>query len=979
MNEILIRGAREHNLKNIDVVIPRDKLVVITGLSGSGKSSLAFDTLYAEGQRRYVESLSTYARQFLQQNKKPDVEHIDGLSPAIAIEQKTTGRNPRSTVGTLTEIYDYLRLLFARIGKPHCYQCGKTIEAQTVQQITDAILALPLGTRVQILAPVIKGKKGEFKRELDSFRKDGFVRMRLDGEIIDLTEEITLDKNKKHSLELVIDRLIVKPEIKTRLTDAIELALKRANGNAIALVQNAMDSRVRGNDGGTKGGSDEKYKYGNDEKKVNNNNQQELLFSEHFACEDCGISYPDIEPRLFSFNSPFGACPNCDGLGRALDFDLERIIPDPEKSIKQGAIAPFEASLGFGGPWFSNMFKTIATEYKQSLDTPWKKLNKRFRDVILYGSGEQEFEFKYISERHRVTAKRKFSGIIPELSRRMRETKSEEIRKRVEDFMAQKPCSLCSGMRLKPEALAITIGGASVHEVCAKSIDATRVFFAELKLTKREQTIALPILREIDSRLNFLINVGLAYLSLDRGAATLSGGEAQRIRLATQIGSALRGVIYALDEPSIGLHQRDNARLLQSLLHLRDLGNTVVVVEHDEHTIRAADYLIDMGPGAGVHGGEIVAAGRPEEICANPKSLTGAFLSGQRQIDVPQKRREGNGLSLGLRNARGNNLQGIDVEIPLGKLVCVTGVSGSGKSTLINDTLAVALMHAFGEGAGLDAAPFDKIEGQKYIDKIIDIDQSAIGRTPRSNPATYTGLFSLLRDLFANLPESRARGYGAGRYSFNVKGGRCEACEGDGVIKIEMHFLADVYVTCEHCNGRRYNRETLEIKYRGANIADILEMTVDEALDFLAAIPVIKRKLETLKDVGLGYIKLGQSATTLSGGEAQRVKLSRELSRRATGRTFYILDEPTTGLHFGDVENLLNVLNTLVDLGNTVLVIEHNLDIIKSADHIIDLGPEGGNGGGTIVATGTPEAVAKNTASYTGHYLQSLVGKVVST
>jgi len=938
---IAIRGAREHNLKNIDVDIPRDQLVVITGLSGSGKSSLAFDTIYAEGQRRYVESLSAYARQFLQQNQKPDVDHIDGLSPAIAIEQKSSGRNPRSTVGTLTEIYDYLRLLYARIGVPHCYSCGKRISAQTVQQMVDAVLELPIGMRFMVLSPIVRARKGEYKKELAALAKDGFVRILVDGELRALGDDFALDKQKKHTLELVVDRLVVKADLKGRLTDAIELALRKAEG-LCRIVTVPSDGAA----------------------------PEERLYSERLACHDCGISYPALEPRMFSFNSPFGACPRCDGLGRAMDFDEALIVVDAKKPIFDGALGPMHSATGLGGHYYSRQIAAVAAAYKQDLERPWRELSRAFQKVILYGAGEREFEFEFKSERHLVRLRRPFAGVIPELARKYRESTSEHVREALSAFMSQSVCLACSGSRLTREARHIKLGGLSIDALCALDIGHARAFLAELTLDRRERAVAAPIVKEVDARLGFLLGVGLDYLSLSRGSATLSGGEAQRIRLATQIGSALRGVIYVLDEPSIGLHQRDNARLLEMLMRLRDLGNTVLVVEHDEATMRAADHLIDMGPGAGVHGGQIVAAGTAAEVMRHATSLTGAYLSGKLHIAIPPTRRPGRGESLVVRGARGNNLKGIDVEFPLGKLICVTGVSGSGKSTLVNDTLYAGLARALGEGATLEVAPHAGIDGLAHVDKVIDIDQSPIGRTPRSNPATYTGVFALIRDLFAGLPESRTRGYGPGRYSFNVKGGRCEACEGDGLIRIEMHFLPDVFVTCETCHGQRYNRETLEVLYRGKHIAEVLDLTVEEALDFLGAIPKVRRKLETLQAVGLGYVRLGQSGTTLSGGEAQRIKLSRELSRRATGRTLYILDEPTTGLHFHDVDKLLSVLQALVDAGNTVVVIEHNLDVIRSADHLIDLGPEGGERGGRVLGTGTPEALMLVTGSYTAEWLR---------
>ncbi len=939
MDKIVVRGAREHNLKDITVEMPRERLVVITGLSGSGKSSLAFDTIYAEGQRRYVESLSAYARQFLDQNQKPDVDGIDGLSPAISIEQKSTSKNPRSTVGTLTEIYDYLRLLYARIGVPHCYSCGKAIASQTVQQIVDTIMALPDKTKYMVMSPVVRGRKGEYRKELELFRKEGFVRIMVDGTMRDLSDDITLDKQKKHTLELVIDRLVSKPDIKTRLTDSVELALKKAEG----LVKIA----VMGGDAIS----------------------AEQTFSERFSCDDCGISYPELAPRLFSFNSPFGACPACDGLGHAMEMDPAKVVPDPDKSLQNGAIAPWSGR--FSGFYMAQL-ACVAKHLKVRIDTPWSKLAKAARKAILFGTTE-DVVFRYEREDSTYEYEKPFEGVIPVMTRRLLEG-SERARDELEAYTTRKACPTCLGARLKPEALSVTVEGKSIQAVCHLPVGDAQAFFSGLTLNKRDEKIAVRILKEVRERLSFLEAVGLDYLNLDRSSATLSGGEAQRIRLATQIGSALQGVIYVLDEPSIGLHQRDNERLLGTLKRLRDLGNSVIVVEHDEDTIRAADYVLDMGPGAGVHGGQVTAAGTPEQIAKHPKSITGDYLSGRRGVVVPAKRRGRRDESLWVRGAVGNNLKNIDVEFPLGQLICVTGVSGSGKSTLVNDTLYQGLAQEL-YGAQEDPAAHGRIEGMQYIDKVIDIDQSPIGRTPRSNPATYTQLFGLIRDLFAQLPESRTRGYKPGRYSFNVKGGRCEACQGDGIIRIEMHFLPDVFVTCEQCKGKRYNRETLEILYKAKSISDVLDMTVDEAVDFLTAIPQIKRKLETLQAVGLGYIKLGQSATTLSGGEAQRIKLSRELSKRPTGRTVYILDEPTTGLHFFDVERLLVVLHALVDAGNTIVVIEHNLDVIKTADHIIDLGPEGGGGGGQIIGMGTPEAVAKLARSHTGRFLKPLLKK----
>lgn len=934
MKNITVRGAREHNLKNIDVVIPRDKLVVVTGLSGSGKSSLAFDTIYAEGQRRYVESLSAYARQFLDQNQKPNVDSIEGLSPAISIEQKSTSKNPRSTVGTLTEIYDYLRLLYARIGKPHCHQCGQPIESQTVQQIVDSILAMPERTKFLVLAPVIVGRKGEYKKELDTFRREGFVRVRIDDVDYELSESITLDKRRKHTIELIIDRLVSKADLKQRLTDSVELALKKADGTV----------RIQVVDGESK------------------------TYCEHFACKTCGISYPELVPRLFSFNSPFGACQACDGLGHKMELDEEKIVPDGTKSLEDGAIAPWSTRWA---SYYLQQLASVAKHHQQNVRTPWNKLPKPLRKVILFGS-EDEIRFNYQRDGDSYRYTRAFDGVIPSLTRRMKENQSERAREELEQFTTFVPCTECEGARLKPEALAVKIDGRSIREICLLPIGDAQAFFQAVDLGERDARIAVQILKEIRERLSFLEAVGLDYLNLDRSSATLSGGEAQRIRLATQIGSALQGVVYVLDEPSIGLHQRDNERLLTTLKRLRDLGNTVLVVEHDEDTIRAADWVIDMGPGAGVHGGVITAEGTPAQIAKDKNSLTGDYLEGRRAIKVPTKRRTAREESIKLTGATGNNLQNVDAEFPLGIMTCVTGVSGSGKSTLINDTLHLGLAKLL-NGASTKPAPYAQLTGLEHIDKIIDIDQSPIGRTPRSNPATYTQLFGLIRDLFCGLPESRARGYKPGRYSFNVKGGRCESCEGDGILRIEMHFLPDVFVTCEVCKGTRYNRETLEVLYKGKSIAEVLDMTAEEASEFLSAVPKIKRKCDTLVAVGLGYIKLGQSATTLSGGEAQRIKLSKELSRRPTGRTLYILDEPTTGLHFADVDRLLGVLHKLVDHGNTMVIIEHNLDVIKTADHLIDLGPEGGSRGGQIVGIGTPEMLAKNTKSYTGKFLRPML------
>ena len=939
--EIFIKGARENNLKNIDVTIPRDKLVVLTGLSGSGKSSLAFDTLYAEGQRRYVESLSSYARMFLGQMDKPDVDYIDGLSPAISIDQKTTSKNPRSTVGTVTEIYDYLRLLWARIGVPHCPKCGKEIRQQTIDQIIDQIMALPEGTRIQVMSPVVRGRKGEHTKVLEEARRGGFVRARIDGEMHELDEEIKLVKNNKHQIDIVVDRLIVRPDIATRLTDSVETASNLSGGLVtVNLLREGQD----------------------------------LSFSQNYACEDCGVSIEELAPRLFSFNSPFGACPTCTGLGMQLKVDPTLVIPDESKSILDGAVvATGWNSIRSDG--ISRMyFDALSKRYNFSLRTPYAQLSREVKDIILYGTKGEKLTLEYDQPRGKGTLHQAFEGIANNLERRYVETQSDASKKEIESFMTACPCPTCQGRRLRPEALAVTVGGLSIHDATAMPVDDEIAFFDGLTLTGNQQMIAAQILKEIGSRLRFLQSVGLSYLTLSRSSGTLSGGESQRIRLATQIGSSLMGVLYILDEPSIGLHQRDNDKLLDTLRRLRDLGNTLIVVEHDEDTMRAADWLIDIGPGAGALGGQVVSAGTPQQVMADPSSLTGQYLSGKKRIEVPAHRRPGNGKWLTVRGAKENNLKNIDVSVPLGTLTCVTGVSGSGKSSLVNEIIFKRL------GADLNrmkAHPgrHDAIEGEEHLDKVINIDQSPIGRTPRSNPATYTNLFNDIRDLFASLPDAKARGYGPGRFSFNTKGGRCEACCGDGVLKIEMHFLADVYVPCEVCHGKRYNRETLEVRYKGKSIADVLEMTVDEALPFFSALPKIAARLQTLQDVGLGYVKLGQSSTTLSGGEAQRVKLATELSKRSTGRTIYILDEPTTGLHADDVKKLLAVLQRLVEAGNTVLVIEHNLDVIKCADYLIDLGPEGGIGGGTVVATGTPEQVADTPASYTGQYLKKLLAR----
>ena len=939
--EIFIKGARENNLKNIDVTIPRDKLVVLTGLSGSGKSSLAFDTIYAEGQRRYVESLSSYARMFLGQMDKPDVDYIDGLSPAISIDQKTTSKNPRSTVGTVTEIYDYMRLLWARIGVPHCPKCGKEIRQQTIDQIIDQIMALPEGTRIQVMAPVVRGRKGEHTKVLEDARRSGYVRARIDGEMHELDEEIKLSKTFKHQIDIVVDRLIVRADIATRLTDSVETASNLTGGLVtVNLLKEGQD----------------------------------LSFSQNYACEDCGVSIEELAPRLFSFNSPFGACPTCMGLGMQLKVDPTLVIPDESKSILDGAVvATGWNSIRSDG--ISRMyFDALSKRYNFSLRTPYAQLSDEVKDIILYGTKGEKLTLEYDQPRGKGTLHQAFEGIANNLERRYVETQSDASKKEIESFMAACPCPACQGRRLRPEALAVTVGGLSIHDATTMPVDDEIAFFDGLTLTGNQQMIAAQILKEIGSRLRFLQSVGLSYLTLSRSSGTLSGGESQRIRLATQIGSSLMGVLYILDEPSIGLHQRDNDKLLDTLRRLRDLGNTLIVVEHDEDTMRAADWLIDIGPGAGALGGQVVSAGTPEQVMADPNSLTGQYLSGKKRIEVPECRRAGNGKWLTVRGAKENNLKNIDVSVPLGTLTCVTGVSGSGKSSLVNEIIFKRL------GADLNrmkAHPgrHDAIEGEEHLDKVINIDQSPIGRTPRSNPATYTNLFNDIRDLFASLPDAKARGYGPGRFSFNTKGGRCEACCGDGVLKIEMHFLADVYVPCEVCKGKRYNRETLEVRYKGKSISDVLDMTVDEALPFFSALPKIADRLQTLQDVGLGYVKLGQSSTTLSGGEAQRVKLATELSKRSTGRTIYILDEPTTGLHADDVKKLLAVLQRLVDSGNTVLVIEHNLDVIKCADYLIDLGPEGGVGGGTVVATGTPEQVAAVPESYTGQYLKKLLAR----
>ncbi|MEX1028696.1 MAG: excinuclease ABC subunit UvrA [Paenibacillaceae bacterium] len=935
-DQIVVKGARAHNLKNIDVNIPRDKFVVLTGLSGSGKSSLAFDTIYAEGQRRYVESLSAYARQFLGQMEKPDVDSIEGLSPAISIDQKTTSRNPRSTVGTVTEIYDYLRLLFARIGKPHCPEHGVEIAAQTIEQMVDRIMDYPEKTRLQILAPLIAGRKGEHTKLLADIQKQGFVRVRVNGELRELSEKIELEKNKKHSIEVVIDRIVVKPDVASRLADSLETALKLSEGKVIVDLMGV----------------------------------EELMFSSSLACPECGFSISDLEPRLFSFNSPYGACTSCDGLGVKMIVDPDMLVPDKQLSIEQGA---FEAWAGSTSNYYPQFLQSVCDHYQIPTNVPVADLTKDQMKKLMHGTGGEKIKFRYENDfGHTREALVPFEGIVHNLERRYRETGSDGIRDFIEAFMSAKPCESCHGDRLKPESLAVTINGKNIAFVTRLSIGDAKQFFAGLTLTEKEQAIAHLILKEVQSRLGFLVNVGLDYLTLSRAAGTLSGGEAQRIRLATQIGSSLMGVLYILDEPSIGLHQRDNNRLIEALLHMRDLGNTLIVVEHDEDTMMASDYIIDIGPGAGIHGGQVVSAGTPEAVMNDSNSLTGQYLSGKKFIPVPTTRREVNGKWLEVKGAKENNLRNITARIPLGVFTCVTGVSGSGKSTLVNEILYKALARDLNK-AKIRPGQHDKISGLEHIEKVVDIDQSPIGRTPRSNPATYTGVFDDIRDLFSNVTEAKIRGYKKGRFSFNVKGGRCEACRGDGIIKIEMHFLPDVYVPCEICKGRRYNRETLEVRYRGKNISDVLEMTIEDGCEFFKNIPRINRKVQTLVDVGLGYMKLGQPATTLSGGEAQRVKLASELYRRSTGRMLYILDEPTTGLHTDDIDRLLIVLHRLVDSGETVLVIEHNLDVIKTADYLIDLGPEGGHGGGTIIAVGTPEQIVKAKASYTGMYLKPIL------
>ena len=939
LDHIYVKGARANNLKNIDVTIPRDKLVVLTGLSGSGKSSLAFDTIYAEGQRRYVESLSSYARMFLGQMEKPDVDYIDGLSPAISIDQKTTSKNPRSTVGTVTEIYDYLRLLWARVGTPHCPKCGKEIQQQTIDQIIDQVMALPEATRIQVMAPVIRGKKGEHQKIFEDARRSGYVRVRCDGSIYDLTEEIKPDKNKKHNIEVVVDRLVIRPDIARRLTDSVETASTLSGG--LVLINIVGEDR-------------------------------DILFSQNYACEDCGISIEELSPRMFSFNNPFGACPTCTGLGSQLKVDVDLIIPNKDLSILEGAITASGWNNVKGDSISRMYFEALAKQYKFKLTTPVKDLPPEVLDIILHGTKGEKLKLTYERENGQGTLMQAFEGVVNNLERRYRETQSDAMRRDLEDCMSQRPCPDCGGKRLRKEALAVTVGGINIDDFCHKSVTEALAFVDGLTLSEQKMRIAERILKEIRSRLGFLQSVGLQYLTLSRAAATLSGGESQRIRLATQIGSSLMGVLYILDEPSIGLHQRDNDMLLDTMKHLRDLGNTLLVVEHDEDTMRAADYIVDIGPGAGVHGGQMVACGTAEEVMNTPGSITGDYLSGRKRVPVPTQRRAGNGHFLTIRGAAENNLRNVDVSIPLGTFTCVTGVSGSGKSSLVNEILYKRLAADLNR-AKTRPGKHAGIEGEEFLDKVIDIDQSPIGRTPRSNPATYTGLFNDIRDLFASTPDAKARGYGPGRFSFNVRGGRCEACSGDGLIKIEMHFLPDIYVPCEVCKGKRYNRETLEVRYKGKNIYEVLDMTVEEALPFFENLPRLYNKIRTLQEVGLGYVKLGQPSTELSGGEAQRVKLATELAKRSTGQTIYILDEPTTGLHTADVHKLIEVLQKLVDAGNTVVVIEHNLDVVKTADYLIDLGPEGGDGGGAIVCTGTPEEVAQCAASYTGQYLKRML------
>jgi excinuclease ABC subunit A len=994
---IAIRGAREHNLKNIDLDIPRDHLVVFTGLSGSGKSSLAFDTIYAEGQRRYVESLSAYARQFLEMMQKPDVDQIDGLSPAISIEQKTTSRNPRSTVGTVTEIYDYMRLLWARVGVPYSPATGLPIESQTISQMVDRILALPEGTRLYLLAPVVRGRKGEYRKELAEFMKKGYQRVKIDGKFYEIADAPALDKKFTHDIDVVIDRLVVRPDIATRLADSLEQALKLADGLAVAELADASgvvsplegetDRPKSGREGGRsettpltspppQGGRGRSEQGGKEKTKLAAAaaaDARRLVFSEKFACPVSGFTIPEIEPRLFSFNNPFGACPKCGGLGVEQHIDPDLVIPDKERTLRRGAISPWAKS---SSPYYLQTLQALGKHYRFTLDTKWKDLPKKTQDAILYGSGDTEIRFSYDDGLRAYDTRRPFEGVITNLERRYRETDSDWAREEIQRYFTDVPCDACKGYRLKPEALCVKIDALHIGEVSDMSVKGAAKWFSELpqRLTSKQNEIAVRVLKEIRERLKFLVDVGLEYLTLARASGTLSGGESQRIRLASQIGSGLTGVLYVLDEPSIGLHQRDNARLLETLKRLRDLGNTVIVVEHDEDAIRAADFVLDIGPGAGIHGGHIVAQGKIDDLIAAPQSWTGKYLSGELVVPIPERRPRNPSRTLKIIGARGNNLKNINAEIPLGLFTCVTGVSGGGKSTLLVDTLYKALARRL-NNANEAPAPYDRIEGVEHLDKIIDIDQSPIGRTPRSNPATYTGAFTPIREWFAGLPESRARGYEPGRFSFNVKGGRCEACQGDGVIRIEMHFLPDVYVTCDICKGKRYNRETLEVLFRGKSIADVLDMTVEEALEFFKAVPRVREPLKLLHRVGLDYLHVGQQATTLSGGEAQRVKLAKELSKRATGRTLYILDEPTTGLHFHDVAKLLDVLHELVETGNTVVVIEHNLEVIKTADWIIDLGPEGGDGGGEIVAAGTPDDIARLPASYTGAFLKPVLAR----